>query len=159
MKSNTSQVPELPGYYYDSEKKKYFKIQANAPSGSAYSSHDVKRRKLDDENSKAESLRVQRNVGRIKRAKILESPMAGAILSREFGKPCLNTVAASHYAQSLSTAFAVDYYPQDNQASGAYLFDVSGYTNVSDPKVLMSYGTFNSSAFRFEFDNGMAVRA
>ncbi|KAF7880643.1 uncharacterized protein EAF02_007489 [Botrytis sinoallii] len=157
MKSNTSQVPELPGYYYDSEKKKYFKIQANAPSGSAYSSHDVKRRKLDDENNKAESLRVQRNVGRIKRAKILESPMAGGFLSREFGQPCLNTAAASYYAQSLSTAFAVDYYPQDNRASGAYLFDVSGCTNVSDPKVLMSYAA-NNTILHLSYDYGKKAK-
>ncbi|EDN96721.1 hypothetical protein SS1G_01647 [Sclerotinia sclerotiorum 1980 UF-70] len=96
-----SQAPELPGYYYDSEKKKYFKIQANAPSSSAYSSQDVKRRKIDDENNKAQSLKVQRNVGRIKRARILEAPISGGFLSREFGQPCLDTVAASSYAQNL----------------------------------------------------------
>ncbi|KAJ8071090.1 hypothetical protein OCU04_001433 [Sclerotinia nivalis] len=116
-----SQAPELPGYYYDSEKKKYFKVQANAPSSSAYSSQDVKRRKIDDENTKAQSLKVQRNVGRIKRARILEAPIAGGFLSREFGQPCLDTVAASSYAQTLIKTGDTGYWRNLN---GAQLFAV-----------------------------------
>ncbi|QSZ34532.1 hypothetical protein DSL72_006126 [Monilinia vaccinii-corymbosi] len=96
-----SQVPEIPGYYYDDEKRKYFKIQANAPSSSAYSSQDVKRRKIDDENKKAQSLAVQRNIGRIRRARILEAPIAGGFLSVGFGQSNLRAVSTSVYAQNL----------------------------------------------------------
>ncbi|KAI9647421.1 hypothetical protein NHQ30_003806 [Ciborinia camelliae] len=93
---------ELPGYYYGTfEKKKYFKIQANAPSKSAYSSQDVRKRKIDDENKKAQSLRVRRNVGRIKRARVLESPITGGFLSVGFGQSDLNAVSTSVYAQNL----------------------------------------------------------
>ncbi|KAB8303667.1 hypothetical protein EYC80_005061 [Monilinia laxa] len=96
-----SQVPEIPGYYYDNEKRKYFKIQANAPSGSAYSSQDVKRRKIDDDNKKSQSLKVQRNIGRIRRARILEAPIAGGFLSVRFGQYTLHDVSTSVYAQNI----------------------------------------------------------
>ncbi|ESZ96223.1 hypothetical protein SBOR_3381 [Sclerotinia borealis F-4128] len=96
-----SEAPQLPGYFYDSEKRKYFKIQANVPSSSAYSSQDVKRRKLDDADKQAQSLRVQRNVGRIKRARILKDPIAGGFLSVGFGQSGLDAIATSVYAHSL----------------------------------------------------------
>lgn len=37
-------APQLPGFYFDEEKKKYFKIQPNhiAPSNAKYSSSNVK---------------------------------------------------------------------------------------------------------------------
>jgi hypothetical protein len=42
---------DIPGFYYDPEKKKYFKIQANHKStpGSQYSKDAVKRKRLDQE--------------------------------------------------------------------------------------------------------------
>lgn len=42
---------EIPGFYYDPEKKKYFKIEAShkAPAGSQYSKDAVKRKRKDQE--------------------------------------------------------------------------------------------------------------
>lgn len=96
-------VGELPGMYYgilpahiyqtyannffaDQEKGKYFKIQAAgaAPATSAYSSEDVKRRKLIDERTQAVEKEVIRQKGRIRRS-LLDS-LAGGILRREYGR-------------------------------------------------------------------------
>jgi hypothetical protein len=72
----------------DNEKKKYFRIQANgtAPANSAYSSRDVKRRKLQDERSQAVDSEMARQKGRIRRSKTLETPLTGGILARECAK-------------------------------------------------------------------------
>lgn len=93
---------DLLKIFSDREKKKYFKIQANAPSSSAYSSQNVKKRKNDDETERLYHLKAQRKSGRITRARILEVPIAGGFLSREFGHPCLDTVATSFYARNLN---------------------------------------------------------
>lgn len=71
----------------DEEKKKYFKIQASSagPASSAYSSEDVKRRKLRDEKE-AEAARFQeRRKYRIRRSNILQERLAGGLLQRECG--------------------------------------------------------------------------
>ncbi|KAJ5493390.1 hypothetical protein N7539_002136 [Penicillium diatomitis] len=46
---------EIPGFYYDPEKKKYFKIQANhvAPPGAQYSKESVKRKRNEHQASLA----------------------------------------------------------------------------------------------------------
>ena len=98
-------VGELAGMYYgifffwrasslqtstnvsaDQEKGKYFKIQATgaAPATSAYSSADVKRRKLMDGRTQAVKKEALRQKGRIRRS-ILD-PLTGGILRREYGK-------------------------------------------------------------------------
>jgi hypothetical protein len=76
----------------DKEKRKYFKIQASsaAPASSAYSSKDVKRRKLQDERSEAVTLRIARQRGRIQKSRILCEPMAGGFLAREQGQAGLD---------------------------------------------------------------------
>jgi hypothetical protein len=54
----------------DKEKRKYFKIQASgaAPASSAYSSQDVKRRKLEDATNEALALGKAQLARRIKRS-------------------------------------------------------------------------------------------
>jgi hypothetical protein len=67
----------------DTEKRKYFKIQANAPANSAYSATDVKRRYLEDERTKAIAEEKARQQGRIRR--FIRAPLTGGLLSREAG--------------------------------------------------------------------------
>ncbi|KAK6583648.1 hypothetical protein PZA11_003378 [Diplocarpon coronariae] len=78
-------IRDIPGYYFDNEKNKYFKIQPQGPASSAYSERDVKRRKLRDENEVAIVKEKQRQAGRIQRSKILEDPLFGGVLTREYG--------------------------------------------------------------------------
>ncbi|KAM3086439.1 hypothetical protein ACMFMG_000574 [Clarireedia jacksonii] len=93
---------DIPGYYYDTEKGKYFKIQTNAPSHSAYSFHDVKRRKIENEAQLAQELVSQRLVGRVSRSKILAAPLIGGFLSREFGGNGLGSTTSTIYARNLA---------------------------------------------------------
>ncbi|KAK0639321.1 hypothetical protein B0T16DRAFT_450059 [Cercophora newfieldiana] len=53
---------EIPGYYYDEEKKKYFKIERTrtAPEGAAWSKENVKRRKIEEEKKEGEKRRQER---------------------------------------------------------------------------------------------------
>ncbi|TVY55531.1 hypothetical protein LCER1_G003129 [Lachnellula cervina] len=80
------QIRDIPGYYYDKEKRKYFKIETKSPAGSAYSSQDVKRRKTVDDDKEKRAKQAIREQGRICRSKILEASLAGQILSRELGQ-------------------------------------------------------------------------
>ncbi|RDW71306.1 hypothetical protein BP6252_07869 [Coleophoma cylindrospora] len=84
----------------DQDKKKYFKIQAGT-SGSAYSSRDVKRRKVLDAEAEAARVRSARQQGRIRRSAILNAPSAGGILEREYGRSRQEDVNASVLARGL----------------------------------------------------------
>ncbi|KAJ9192478.1 hypothetical protein DTO027B5_5498 [Paecilomyces variotii] len=71
---------DIPGFYYDAEKNKYFKIQANhvAPSGSQYSERAIKQRRLDEKKRKKDIFRARRvATERIKRSSSLGHPLIG----------------------------------------------------------------------------------
>lgn len=104
-------IREIPGYYYDTEKKKYFKIQASgqAPPSSAYSSKDVKRRKIKDERSAALARETARQQGRIRRSRVLEAPLLGRFLDRERGYGDLSM--AEIYARGLCNQGRLDTLP------------------------------------------------
>lgn len=136
---------DIPGYYYgkyiiiyinltkyfaDKTKAKYFKVQANAaPASAAYSSTDVKRRKVQDERHEAtlSAARIQRS--RIKRSKILGTPISGGLLSREHG------LAAAGINYPLILAHGL--YKQDPIPTGMILpmFNFSP-TSISEPNVI-----------------------
>ncbi|KAH7370751.1 hypothetical protein BKA65DRAFT_23918 [Rhexocercosporidium sp. MPI-PUGE-AT-0058] len=80
-------VGEIPGMYYDQEKKKYFKIQASSagPASTAYSSQDVKRRKLRDEKAAEAARDKERRNRRIQQSNVLTQPLVGGALQREYG--------------------------------------------------------------------------
>ncbi|KAK4550547.1 hypothetical protein LTR36_000126 [Oleoguttula mirabilis] len=79
----------IPGYYYDEEKKKYFKIQANhvAPADAKYSKSNVKfeerkakKRKVEDRS------RARRFKQTVRPSQISEHPISGGVgLGRELG--------------------------------------------------------------------------
>jgi hypothetical protein len=70
----------------DKEKKKYFKIQPIASSSGAYSSHHVKRLKMDEEMGVAKAAALERQRGRIKRSKALLNPLGGGLMFRSSGR-------------------------------------------------------------------------
>ncbi|KAJ5258691.1 hypothetical protein N7524_010247 [Penicillium chrysogenum] len=79
-------APEIPGFYYDPEKKKYFKIQANhaAPPNAQYSQQAVKRKR--SELMKRENktrFRQRENKETIRKAASLKHPLVN--LQREIG--------------------------------------------------------------------------
>lgn len=81
--------PEIPGFYYDEAKKKYFKILPNhvAPQGSHYSK-DAVRKEAESKllQKKADKSNLRRQQTRVQHSQILEHPFGGRIsLQREFG--------------------------------------------------------------------------
>lgn len=78
----------IPGFYYDEEKKKYFKITANhaAPVDAKYSrtnvqreqreKRDLKKRKMEDRLARTQT---------VHRAAVLQSPLLSTALKREIG--------------------------------------------------------------------------
>ncbi|KAI0862553.1 hypothetical protein F4860DRAFT_472379 [Xylaria cubensis] len=77
----------IPGYYYDAEKKRYFKVENSktAPTSAAWSSHNVKRRKLRDEDAATALRHLNLAKSRIKRARVLHEPLTGGFFAREYG--------------------------------------------------------------------------
>ncbi|KAB5582683.1 hypothetical protein GE09DRAFT_1211319 [Coniochaeta sp. 2T2.1] len=74
---------EIPGYFYDAEKKKYFKISKNPAS--YYSTDNVKRLKLQHEAEEKRQIAAANTRERIKRSEILRQPATGGFLAREYG--------------------------------------------------------------------------
>ncbi|KAJ5721856.1 uncharacterized protein N7483_009790 [Penicillium malachiteum] len=78
--------PNLPGFYWDPEKKKYFKIEANhaASSSSSYSTDRVKRKRDDEEKAVERKIFDQRVANeRIRRSSLVSHPFTTA--QRELG--------------------------------------------------------------------------
>ncbi|KAI1179659.1 hypothetical protein F4777DRAFT_441258 [Nemania sp. FL0916] len=78
---------DLPGYYYDAERQRYFKVEKNqtAPADAAWSSSNVKRRRLNEEEAAAALQHQDRIKSRIKRASVLREPLTGGFFAREHG--------------------------------------------------------------------------
>ncbi|RAK74846.1 uncharacterized protein BO72DRAFT_190300 [Aspergillus fijiensis CBS 313.89] len=77
---------EIPGFYYDPEKKKYFKIQAShaAAPGAQYSKDSVKRKRADHEERRRKVQQIKREAKeKIKRAQSLSHPLLD--VQREIG--------------------------------------------------------------------------
>ncbi|KAK4984278.1 hypothetical protein LTR66_008558 [Elasticomyces elasticus] len=123
---------EIPGFYYDAEKKKYFKVVANhlAPQGAKYS-HDgvkeerrrAKKRKLDEVTSS------KRQVECVRRSRALLHPSAAGIaLSRELG---YHRRSETHGAQV--AAFA-------RRFQERCVLDIS-QENDNDPQTILDFDT------------------
>ncbi|KAL2812079.1 hypothetical protein BJX63DRAFT_262354 [Aspergillus granulosus] len=95
---------EIPGFYYDPEKKRYFKIQANHKSapGSQYSKDAVKRKRADQEQRQRKARFMQRaETEKIKRSASLRHPLIQA--QREIGAGPLSR-SLNHEQQGLAYA-------------------------------------------------------
>ncbi|KAI0025761.1 hypothetical protein F4780DRAFT_789285 [Xylariomycetidae sp. FL0641] len=100
MSSKSGGVPEIPGYYYDTEKRRYFKIEKNsqAPSGAAWAADNVKKRRLQDEEATAARRRMDLRRRRVARSRALAEPLMGGFLAREYGEAGRDMPAASFAA-------------------------------------------------------------
>ncbi|TGJ86070.1 hypothetical protein E0Z10_g2683 [Xylaria hypoxylon] len=78
---------DIPGYYYDVEKRRYFKVENSktAPTSAAWSSSSVKRRKLRDEDAETALQHLNLTKSRIRRARVLHEPLTGGFFAREHG--------------------------------------------------------------------------
>lgn len=78
----------IPGFYYDQEKKRYFKITGSGHAGSAsaaYNADNVKKRKIEEQKAERARKRQEKTKDLIKRASVLRNPITGGRLVREFG--------------------------------------------------------------------------
>ncbi|KAI9823337.1 MAG: hypothetical protein M1832_002561 [Thelocarpon impressellum] len=78
----------IPGYYYDEEKKKYFKVLPHhvAPAGAAYSKENVKKQ-AQDSKRKREANQDRSTRPRVQRSRVLQHALAGRVgLERELGQ-------------------------------------------------------------------------
>ncbi|KAI2784074.1 hypothetical protein F4815DRAFT_456716 [Daldinia loculata] len=101
---------EIPGYYWDKDKKRYFKIEQRktAPSNAAWSSDSVKKRKIEDTEAAEHAHQVALNKKRIVRSETLEHPLIGGFLNRELGVPRRDHIATS-FAHGIVEKGAVEF--------------------------------------------------
>ncbi|KAH6678882.1 hypothetical protein F5X68DRAFT_263861 [Plectosphaerella plurivora] len=117
---------DIPGYYFDPEKKKYFKIEKShtAPSTASWSSHNVKRRKRHDAEVEAQERRAKLTRRHIKRSRALRDPNLCGLLTRELGlrDPSLDglrsatDVPSAIYAAKLGSRGSIS--SRDNEVLG-----------------------------------------
>ncbi|KAI0181441.1 hypothetical protein GGR52DRAFT_583833 [Hypoxylon sp. FL1284] len=88
---------EIPGYYWDEKKRRYFKVEkgGTAPSDAAWSSDNVKKRKLEDAESVEALRKLNLNKNRIVRSRAVNDPLVGGFLARESGDTVRDLPAAA----------------------------------------------------------------
>ena len=109
---------EIPGFYYDEEKKKYFKIVQNhvAPNGSKYSREAVHKERLRKQNKKAQ-LQKSKSSSCVQHAPILNHVFGAAMcMDREIGirRP---TPMGSVWAYGLDCIRSLDFHPVRGSSS------------------------------------------
>ena len=103
---------DLPGFYYDASKRKYFKIQANhiAPE-SKYSRQAVAaERKHRNEVTQTQQRHEEVSKGRLRRASYLRHPVLGLPFQRSLGdlKLSSSSIIKRQWASSLQDRFVFD---------------------------------------------------
>ncbi|KAK3343780.1 hypothetical protein B0T25DRAFT_615085 [Lasiosphaeria hispida] len=136
---------DIPGYYFDAEKKKYFKIEASktAPESAAWAATNVKRRQLEGREALAKRERVERRAaGRVKRARVLEEALTGGFLSREAGK-LSREVVATLWVDGVREKGCVNLFPGVAEGGGSCLSSM--YVHGGDEKSGLGvvYGVVN----------------
>ncbi|KAI1471526.1 uncharacterized protein F4812DRAFT_455639 [Daldinia caldariorum] len=101
---------EIPGYYWDADKKRYFKIEQRktAPQDAAWSSDTVKKRKIEDAEAAEKTRQIALNKKRIVRSETLGHPLIGGFLQREIGVHRRDHIAAS-FAYGIVEKGAVEF--------------------------------------------------
>lgn len=123
--------PALPGFYYDAEKKRYFKIQPNhvAAHGSAskYSKAALEKEAEEQREQKRRKLFEQRETKmKVKRSKVLESPLGGGWgVTRELGVMELDrSTIMRAWAQGLHR-MEVSNFRRPDGGSGTFVYDTA----------------------------------
>ncbi|CAJ2511531.1 Uu.00g071560.m01.CDS01 [Anthostomella pinea] len=96
-------APEIPGYFYDSGKRRYFKVENSktAPATAAWSADNVKKRRLEDEEAAAAIQRMTLQKHRIRRSKVLSEPLMGGFFDRERNQAGSDNVPAASFAKGM----------------------------------------------------------
>ncbi|KAK4240278.1 hypothetical protein C8A03DRAFT_31580 [Achaetomium macrosporum] len=96
---------EIPGFYYDSAKRKYFRIENSktAPAQAAWSARNVKRRAIEEKEDAQRREKLQRQANSVKRTPVRKVPLMGGLLAREIGEVGGSTVPG---AETLGRAWA-----------------------------------------------------
>ncbi|KAL2160229.1 hypothetical protein VTH06DRAFT_1402 [Thermothelomyces fergusii] len=78
---------EIPGFYYDSAKHRYFRIEKSqtAPARAEWSAQNVKRRAAEQAEEEERRARLRRDARRVTRARVAAVPLMGGLLAREAG--------------------------------------------------------------------------
>lgn len=108
-------VMQIPGYYWDAEKNRYFKVQANhqAPATSTYTKDAIAREKAAKDKREAANERSnQEQRELVHRSESLRHPLLGSIgLRRELGQHAL--LKHRHNAQALAIGTGLKEHPWD----------------------------------------------
>ncbi|AEO61879.1 hypothetical protein MYCTH_2070868 [Thermothelomyces thermophilus ATCC 42464] len=78
---------DIPGFYYDSVKRRYFRIEKSqtAPSQAEWSARNVKRRAAEQAEEEKRRARLRRDAQKVRRARVETVPLMGGLLARETG--------------------------------------------------------------------------
>lgn len=137
---------EIPGFYYDECKKKYFKILPNhaVPQGARNSSESIRKR-IGDETSRkrAEAFKERVFKQRTQRSKILGHPLFGNVgLTRERGTACsLGDASAIAWTCGLERTVTFDFKDRSatsltyDAATGTYVFGFGPDPNYGDTDI------------------------
>ncbi|SZF03302.1 unnamed protein product [Blumeria hordei] len=126
----------IPGYFYDTEKKKYFKIlTASQGLNSAYSQDSLKMRKVLEIRKEQESISRKDSRSRIKPSTILRSTLPGGLLSREYGFTPIDTPRVLAAGLQPHGVFNMKKGRVESISEGCSLFDIvpcSGTNTLSN---------------------------
>ena len=124
--------PALPGFHYDAEKKKYFKIQPNhvAAHGPARKYSKAALRKEAEERreqKRRELLEQKQKKTRLQRSRVLQSPLGGGWgVMRELGavaKPHGTDMMIRAWAQGLRGKKVASFGCSSDGVAGTFVFD------------------------------------
>lgn len=103
----------IPGFYFDKEKQRYFKIVGSgnaAPASAAYNADNVKKRKIEEQKAQEARKRHDKTKHLIKRASVLHNTLAGRRMVREFGQVDPGLVVES-WSSALRDRGGIDFSP------------------------------------------------
>lgn len=135
----------IPGFYYDEEKKKYFKITANhaAPVNARYSMANVKREqreKRDLKKRKKEEQLVRTQT--VHRAAVLQNPLLSAALKREIG---LCTAQNLRSSRDDAIVGSLEYGRIHPRVEGFQTWPLVVDAAVHQDRILLATGTSNQA--------------
>ncbi|KAI7720711.1 hypothetical protein KC353_g1958 [Hortaea werneckii] len=138
-------VGQIPGYYYDEVKKKYFKIQANhvAPAGAKYSKANVNREKRESKRRRLDERQQEHRYGQtVRPSRILSHPLTTASLGREIGlrEPADDHAARESYIVSALKPEILQVEPPNSTTFSGSLFGAFDIQHPQfAPSMLLAY--------------------
>ncbi|KAI1210347.1 uncharacterized protein F4807DRAFT_61698 [Annulohypoxylon truncatum] len=146
---STNFQSEIPGYFWDPEKQRYFKVEQNhhaARHDAPWSSDNVKKRKLNEVAAAEKAHYEARSLSRITRSRVFNEPLMGGFLAREHGDDVRDLRAAS-FAQGLVEKGKTSLRERTNRNLEAMFVSKKKDENGVYPVV--SYGTYIPYIIKF----------